>query len=237
MGFADMLIQLGIPYNSEEAVKTAERVMRFIDTESKNASEELGKKRGSFPNFRNSVWSKKYKALRNATTTTIAPTGTISIIAGCSSGIEPLFAISYIRNVMDRTEMLEVNPLFEKKAKEKGFYTEDMMRLVAKMGSINDIKEVPADIRKIFVTAHDITPEDHVRIQASFQRYIDNAVSKTVNFPNEATTEDVEKVYLLAYKLGCKGVTIYRDRSREEQVLNIERKVNPENPEECETCT
>ncbi len=232
MGFADMIIQLGVAYNSEEAVKTAEKIMRFIDTESKAASEELGKKRGSFPNFRKSIWAKKYKAMRNATTTTIAPTGTISIIAGCSSGVEPLFAISYIRNVMDRTELLEVNPLFERIAKEKGFYTEDMMRLVAKRGSVQDIKEIPADIRKIFVTAHDITPEDHLRIQAAFQKHTDNAVSKTVNFPNEATTEDVEAVYLLAYKLGCKGVTIYRDRSREEQVLNIEAV-----KKECDTCT
>ncbi len=233
MGFADALIQLGIPYNSEEAVKTAEKIMRFIDTESKIASEELGKRRGSFPNFKRSVWAKKYKAMRNATTTTIAPTGTISIIAGCSSGIEPLFAISYIRNVMDRTELLEVNPLFEKVAKQKGFYTEDMMRLVAKMGSIQGIKEIPEDVRKIFVTAHDITPEDHVKIQAAFQKYTDNAVSKTVNFPNYATTEDVEKVYLLSYALGCKGVTIYRDRSREEQVLNIEAV----GKKECDTCT
>jgi len=159
--------------------------------------------------------------LRNATTTTVAPTGTLSIIANCSSGIEPLFAVTYIRNVMDNTELIEVNPLFEKVAYEMGFYSEELMHRIAQRGSIRGIDEVPSDLRRIFVTAHEIAPEWHVKIQAAFQRFTDNAVSKTVNFDKDATPQDVEKVYLLAYELGCKGITIYRDRSRREQVLNI----------------
>ncbi len=223
MGFADMLIQMDLQYNSEKAIETAEKVMEFIDTESKNASIELAETRGSFKNFKKSMWTKKgYKKLRNATTTTIAPTGTISIIANCSSGIEPLFAISFIRNILDNTEMVEVNPLFEKIAREKEFYNEDLMRKIARRGSIHGIEEIPEEVENVFVTAHEVTPEWHVKMQAAFQRHTDNAVSKTVNFPFTATTDEVEEVYLLAYKLGCKGVTIYRDGSRSNQVLNIE---------------
>jgi ribonucleoside-diphosphate reductase alpha chain len=223
MGFADMLVQLGIPYDSERGVEVAGEVMGFIDEESKKASAELALRRGSFPNFGKSVWPRRgWKALRNATTTTIAPTGTISIIANASGGIEPLFAISFIRNILDNTEMLEVNPIFERLARERGFYSEELMRKIAKRGTVQDIAEIPQDVRRSFVTAHDITPEWHVRMQAAFQEHTDNAVSKTVNFPNHATTDDVEKVYLLAYHLGCKGVTIYRDGSRSNQVLNIE---------------
>jgi ribonucleoside-diphosphate reductase alpha chain len=223
MGFADMLIQLRIPYNSEEAIKTAEEVMEFIDAESKKKSVELAKIRGAFPNFKKSLWKTKgYETIRNATTTTIAPTGTISIIANCSGGIEPLFAISFIRNILDGAEMIEVNPLFEKAAREGGFYSEELMRKIAKRGTIQDMTEIPADVRRVFVTSHDITPDWHIRMQAAFQKHIDNAVSKTVNFPFNATTDDVEKAYLLAYRLGCKGVTIYRDGSRSNQVLNIE---------------
>ncbi|MFC2163094.1 vitamin B12-dependent ribonucleotide reductase [Candidatus Altiarchaeota archaeon] len=223
MGFADLLIQMGIPYNSEEGINTAEKVMKFINDESKKASTELAEKRGNFPNYKKSFWKGRgYDKLRNATTTTIAPTGTISIIANSSGGIEPLFAISFIRNILDGTELVEVNPLFEKIAKERGFYDEELMRRIANRGTIQGIDEVPQDVRQVFVTSHEVTPEWHVRMQATFQGHTDNAVSKTVNFPNSATTDEVEDVYMLAYQLGCKGVTIYRDGSRSNQVLNIE---------------
>ncbi|MBS7628628.1 vitamin B12-dependent ribonucleotide reductase [Candidatus Bathyarchaeota archaeon] len=225
MGFADMLIQLGIPYNSEKAVMMAEKVMSFISEEAVKASRELATKRGAFPNFKGSIYDVAGEPpRRNATTTTIAPTGTLSIIAGCSSGIEPTFAISYIRNVMDNTELMEVHPLFEKIAYERGFYSEELMKRISEEGTIQNIPQIPEDVKRIFVTAHDITPEWHIRIQAAFQKYTDNAVSKTVNFPSDATPEDVETVYMLAYQLGCKGVTIYRDSSRETQVLQIRRR-------------
>lgn len=223
MGFADMLIRLGIPYNSEEGIKTAEQIMKFINDESKKISEELGKERGSFPNFKGSIWEKKYKTMRNATTTTIAPTGTIGVIAGASSGIEPLFAISYIRSVGESLghELIEVNPMFEQIALERNIYNEELMRKIAMRGSVQKVEEVPEDLRKIFITALDISPEWHVRMQAAFQKYTDNAVSKTINFPYGATPHDVEKAFMLAWKLKCKGITIYRYGSREKQVLNI----------------
>jgi len=179
--------------------------------------------RGVFPNWGKSVYKAQNLKLRNATLTTIAPTGTISVIADASSGIEPIFAVSYIRNVMDNTEMLEVNKYFEELAKDEGFFTEELMRRIARQGHLGNINEVPAAIRNVFVTAHEISPEWHVRMQAAFQKHIDNAVSKTVNFSHDATTEDIEKVYMLAWHLGCKGVTVYRDHSRDEQVLNIEK--------------
>ncbi len=224
MGFADLLLQLEIPYNSSEALKIAEKVAQFIGKAARTASEELADVRGAFPSFSQSIYvDGKEKKLRNSTRTTVAPTGTISIIAGSSSGVEPLFAISYVRkNILDSgDELIEVNPYFEKAAKEQGFYSDDLMRRIAEKGTIKDFKEIPEKVRKVFVTSHDITPEDHIKMQAAFQKYTDNAVSKTVNFPHDATIEDVEKVYRLAYKLGCKGVTIYRDRSRDTQVLNI----------------
>ena len=222
MGFADMLIQLGIPYDSEEAVQTAEKVMKFITEEARKTSVELGEEKGSFPNFSGSVWEKKgYKAMRNATVTTVAPTGTISIIAGCSSGIEPLFAIAYIRNVMEGTQLLEVNQYFEQKTKEIGIYSKQLMEKVAKYGSIQKMKEIPEDLKRVFVTALDIAPEWHVKMQAAFQKYTDNAVSKTVNLPHDATIKDVENVFWLAYKLKCKGITVYRYGSKKEQVLYI----------------
>lgn len=219
MGFAEMLIMLNVPYDSDEAVETAVEVMKFIQDHSKKASEELGRSRGSFPNFKDSLWCKKgFKAMRNATTTTIAPTGTISIIANVTSGIEPLFAVSFIRNVMNGTELLEVNSLFEETALERGFYTEEIMDAVACKGSIQDVDGIPEDVKRLFVTAHDIKPEWHVKMQAAFQRYVDNAVSKTVNLPHHTTKADVRRIFLMAYKLKCKGITVYRYGSKTEQV-------------------
>ncbi len=222
MGFADMLVKLEIPYDSEEAVEVAEEVMGFINKETKKTSRSLASERGAFPNFVGSRYELDGEPpLRNATTTTIAPTGTISIIAGASGGVEPYFAIAYIRNVMDDDELIEVNTLFREIAEENGICSEELMKKIAQAGSIEDLQEVPEKWRRVFRTSHDINPEAHVRIQAAFQKYTDNAVSKTVNFSRHATTEEVEEVYLLADKLGCKGVTIYRDGSRESQVLNI----------------
>lgn len=225
MGFADMLVGLGIPYNSEGAVQAAEEVMAFIQDESKAASAALGESRGNFTNYEGSVFERpETPFMRNATTTTIAPTGTISIIAGCSSGIEPVFAISFVRKVLDNEELLEVHPLFQKVAMERGFYSDDLMKRIAQKGSLKDFNEIPEDVRNVFVVAHDVSPDWHIRIQAAFQKYTDNAVSKTINFPFSATRGDVEDAYLSAYNLGCKGLTIYRDGSRDKQVLNIQRK-------------
>lgn len=227
MGWADMLIQLGIPYNSPEALDLAEKVMSMIQTEGKLASSALAEERGTFPNYPHSIYYGEMP-LRNATVTTIAPTGTLSIIAGCSSGIEPLFAVSFVRNVMEGTKLIEINPYFEQVLKRRGLFNKDLMQKVATKGSIQGFDEFPDDLKRIFVTAHDITPTDHIKMQSAFQKYVDNAVSKTVNFPNSATTNDVKEVYLLAYKLGCKGVTVYRDGSRQGQVLSTEDKKTPE---------
>ncbi|MBN1932971.1 MAG: vitamin B12-dependent ribonucleotide reductase, partial [Desulfobacterales bacterium] len=222
MGFADMLYQLEIPYNTDNALEVAEAVMRFIQEESHEASKSLAEERGVFENFDKSIFKDhENRQYRNATTTTIAPTGTLSIIADCSSGIEPLFALSFTRNVMDNDKLLEVNPHFEKVARERGFYSDELMDMIAHKGSIKAIKEIPEDVRRVFVTAHDVDPEWHIRMQAAFQKYTDNAVSKTVNLPRDATVDDVLKVYNLAYQLGCKGVTIYRDGSKENQVLSL----------------
>jgi ribonucleoside-diphosphate reductase alpha chain len=219
MGWADMLIMLGVPYNSAEAVRVAEEVMRFIEREGHAASERLAEDRGSFPNHDRSVFAGLRK-MRNATVTTIAPTGTLSIIAGCSSGVEPLFAVSYVRTVMEGTKLIEVNPLFEQAAREHGFWSRELMERIAEGGDIQGFEEIPSDVKRLFVTAHDISPVEHVSMQAAFQRRVDNAVSKTVNFPHDASPKDVEEVYLLAYRMGCKGLTVYRDGSREEQVLS-----------------
>jgi len=224
MGFADMLFKLGVPYNSKRAIAIAEKVMKFITKEARKKSVELGKDRGSFPNFKKSIFYRKYKSMRNATLTTIAPTGTISIIANCSSGIEPVFALSYIREVLEGARLLEVNEVFEKVAKKEGFYSEELMHKIAQTGSIQKIKSIPERIRRIFVTAFDIAPEWHVRIQAAFQKYTDQSVSKTINLPKKATIEDVRKVYLLAHKLKCKGITVYRYGSKKTQVLYISRR-------------
>ena len=221
MGFADMLLTMGIPYDSDEALDLGRKLMRFVDDEGHKASVALGKERGSFPNFNDSTLKGRFDVLRNATVTTIAPTGTISIIAGASSGVEPIFAVAYVRNVMDKDILPEVNPIFEAVSKAKGFHTDELMKEIAAKGTVKDIRGIPEDIKRVFVTALDISPEWHVKMQAAFQEHTDNAVSKTVNFPGDATPKDVEDVYVLAYKLGCKGVTVYRYGSREDQVLSV----------------
>jgi ribonucleoside-diphosphate reductase alpha chain len=231
MGWADMLIQLGIPYDTEEAIELAGKVMGFINDQGHTASQALAKTRGVFPNFKGSLYDKKdAPQIRNATVTTIAPTGTISIMANASSGVEPLFAVSYVRQVMDNDILVEVHPLFEAIAKERGFYSPELMQKIAEHGTLKDLQEIPEDIRNLFVTAHDISPDVHIRMQAAFQKHTDNAVSKTVNFSNGATVQDVARVYELAYKLDCKGVTIYRDGSRDQQVLSVAKKEQPATP-------
>lgn len=251
MGWADMLMQMGIAYNSEEGTSLATDVMSFIDYVSKTESVELAKERGCFNNFKGSVYedsnyfSKKFTGktshkvndkmwaqldkdvqkygLRNATTTCIAPTGTISMIAGASGGIEPLFGLVFSRLIMDGTELLEVNPVFEKYMKTHGLYTENLMNKIAKCGSVAHIEELPDEVKRIFVTAHDISPYWHVKMQAAFQQFTDNAVSKTVNFIESATREDIKKTYILAYKNNLKGITVYRNNSRQFQPMNLEK--------------
>ncbi len=220
MGFADMLIMLNISYNSEKALKIADELMSFINQEARRASSLLAQERGDFPKFKNSKLINKYKNARNISVTTIAPTGTISIIANsCSSGIEPIFAVSYTREVLDGTKLTEVNKIFEEISKKRKFYSEELIHEISKSGSIKNIKSIPIDIRKLFVTALDIEPEYHVKMQAVFQKHVENGVSKTINLPENATKEDVKKSYLLAYKLGCKGITVFRYGSKGKQVL------------------
>lgn len=223
MGWAEMLFKLGIPYDSEEALELAEDVMAFIEKEGRAKSIELAKDRGTFPNWKGSLYDGNIK-LRNATITTIAPTGTISIIANTSSGIEPLFGLAFTRNVLDGEALVEVNPVFEEVARKEGFYSSELMQRIAEVGSLADIEEIPEHIKRVFVTAHDISPEYHIRMQAAFQKHVDNAVSKTVNLPHDASKEDVRDIYLMAYDLDCKGVTVYRDGSRDAQVLSVGKK-------------
>lgn len=219
MGFADMLLKLGVPYNSVEAEKAAEEVMSLIQSEGRAASAELAAERGVFPAWKESVFGEKNFPVRNATVTTIAPTGTISIIADASGGCEPMFAYAFTKNVMDGDKLLVCNDLLVERLKEAGVYSEALMHRIAEEGTLAHILEIPEEIRRVFVCAHDISPEWHIRIQAAFQKYTDNAVSKTINFPNSATRDEVKEAYLLAYKLGCKGTTVYRDGSRDSQVL------------------
>jgi len=229
MGFADLLIRMGIPYNSAEAVLFAEKLMNFFHRESLKASVKLAGERGVFPNFSKSVYAPRNLRVRNATVNTIAPTGTISIIAGCSSGIEPLFAVCFVRNVLSGTRFFEVNPLFEEIARKKGFYSKELIARIAHFGSLKNISGIPAGVKRVFPTAFDVAPREHLRIQAAFQKFSDNSVSKTINLPNEATVEDVRRIYTLAYKSKCKGITVYRYGSKEDQVLSFvpEERGNP----------
>ena len=220
MGFADMLLHMGVPYNSEEGVALAEEIMDTVNSIGHQASEELAEIRGPFPLFDQSIY-RDGRPIRNATVTTIAPTGTLSIIAGVSSGVEPVFAYAYYRNVMDNTHLIETNQILRDKLTELGLYSDELMRQIIEHGSLAHVEGIPEAVKRVFVCAHDVSPIWHVKMQAAFQQFTDNAVSKTVNFPNSATQEEVAEVYRLAYELGCKGTTIYRDGSRDEQVLNI----------------
>lgn len=220
MGWADLLYQLRIPYDSADAITLAERIMDFIETRGRAASIQLAAERGPFPAYETSVYpTKGIPPLRNATITTIAPTGTLSILAGCSSGVEPLFALSFARNVMDGERLVEVNPHFEEALREIDCYSQPLLEGVAELGSIQSLDQLPEELRRVFVTAMDIAPEWHLRMQAAFQRHTDNAVSKTVNLPNSATRDDIFAIYWMAYEEGCKGVTVYRDGSKSTQVL------------------
>jgi ribonucleoside-diphosphate reductase alpha chain len=223
MGFAEALIALRIPYNSEEAIEIAQKLMRVIQKAAHRASSELADKRGNFPNWASSKWAQMNKPMRNATTTAIAPTGTISIIAGTTSGIEPLFAVTFTRRVLGGMELIDVNPQFEKIARQRNFYSEELMAKIAEEGTIAHIDGIPDDVKKLFVSAHEIDWLWHLRMQAAFQAHTDSAVSKTINLPNEATVADVKNAYLKAYDLKLKGITVYRDASRATQVLNIAR--------------
>jgi len=220
MGFADMLIQLGIPYNTPKALKTAEEVMKFVNDTAFNASAELAKEKGVFPHYDLSIYKKMKVKMRNAARTSIAPTGSISMVANASSGIEPIFAVAFRKNVVDAKGVFYVNQYFEDMAKKNGFYNDEVLGEVSKHGSLQNNKEIPEKIQKLFVTAHEISPAFHVKMQAAFQKHTDNAISKTINMPNSATIDDVKEVYMLSWKLGCKGVTIYRDGSRDMQVLS-----------------
>jgi ribonucleoside-diphosphate reductase alpha chain len=217
MGYADLLFQLEVPYNSADGIKLGEEIMEFIQKTSHRASAELAEHRGVFPNFDKSFYE---TPMRNATVTTIAPTGTLSMIADCSGGIEPVFSLVYVKRVMDGQDLRYVNRHFEKALDRAGIRTEKLLEKIAGCRSLEEVDEIPEPLRRVFVTSHEIAPEWHVRMQAAFQKYTDNAVSKTINFPHNATTGDVRKAYMLAYDLGCKGLTVYRDGSRQEQVMH-----------------
>ena len=222
MGFADCLFMLGIPYDSKQGVAIAESIMKFINEMARQASGELAEKRGCFPNWAGSIWENERKLkVRNAAITCAAPTGTISIIADCSSGIEPLYSIVFLRQVLEGKKMLQVNSSFKKIAEKRGFYSNDIAQQTLKTGSIQKMASIPAEIRKIFKCAYDITPEWHIRMQAGFQKHCDAAVSKTINFTEKAKVTSVDKAYRLAYHLGCKGITIYRRKSRPDEPMTL----------------
>ncbi len=224
MGFADALYKQGIPYNSEQGISVGERIMQVINEESHNASEILAIERGKFPNWEGSVWDTVQKRpMRNAATTTVAPTGTVSIIANCSGGIEPMFSLAFFRNVLEGQRLVEINPVFEEIAKEHNIYSDELVEKIAEKGTLADIAEIPEEFRKIFVCSHDIAPEWHVKMQAAFQKNCDSSISKTINLPHDATPEDVEKIYILAWESKCKGVTVYRDSCRENQPMALSK--------------
>ena len=220
MGFADLLILLDIPYDTDEALTLGERIMRIVWEEARSASADLARERGLFPNFKGSRLESDGHRLRNATVTTVAPTGTISIIADCSPGIEPLYGVSFIRTVMEDVRLVSLHPEFVRRARAARIYSTRLTRRVAANESVQEVTEIPADLRRLFVTAHDIAPEHHVRMQAAFQRYSDSGVSKTINLPATATPADVASAFLLAHRLGCKGITVFRTGSRDKQVMS-----------------
>jgi ribonucleoside-diphosphate reductase alpha chain len=224
MGFADVLYELGVPYCSKEGVTLGGEIMKAVNDQSHLASAKLAEERGVFLNWEGSVWEQKGVRMRNACTTTVAPTGTISIIANCSGGIEPLFSLVFFRNVLDGRKFTEVNQTFETVAKERGFYSEGLIRDVAEKGSVQGMVALPEDVRKTFVTARDIPPDWHIRMQAAFQKHCDSSISKTINFSNEAGEADVRKIFLMAHEHGCKGVTVYRDGCRENQPMSLSEK-------------
>jgi ribonucleoside-diphosphate reductase alpha chain len=228
MGFADMLIKLGIPYNEESAVQMAGKIMKFFRDASWKASQALARERGVFSNHKESIYPKKNMSMRHATVNTVAPTGTISIIANCSSGIEPLFALSFVRNVLSGRKLYEIHSLFEEELRMRGLYSKDLLGEVGKVGSVRDIKWLPPDIRNVFVTAFDVPPKHHLAIQAAFQKYTDNSVSKTINLPFDSTVEDVRRIYHMAHELKCKGITIYRYETKKNQVLSFDSKIGEE---------
>jgi ribonucleoside-diphosphate reductase alpha chain len=236
MGFADLLLRMGVRYDSLKALEIAREVMAFIRAEADRASARLAQDRGPFPNIEGSIYDRpESPAFRNACRTTVAPTGTLSILAGCSSGIEPIFALALERHVLDGARLFEIHPVFEEIARQRGFWSRALIERVASAPSLAKVKAVPKDVADLFVTAHEIAPRWHVEVQAAFQKHVDNAVSKTVNLPFEATPQDVDEVYRMAYEMGCKGITVFRDRSRSKQVLV--RATEPgQEPEPSELC-
>ncbi|MGB9677894.1 MAG: adenosylcobalamin-dependent ribonucleoside-diphosphate reductase, partial [Candidatus Ratteibacteria bacterium] len=242
MGWADLLLELKIPYGSQESFILAEELMKFINEKAFEYSVLLGREKGSFPNFEKSIYYGKIDALRNATRTTIAPTGSISIIANCSSGIEPIFGVAFIRNILEGTKFLEINPVFEKIAKEEGFLSSSVLKEIIKTGSLKNVNGVPEEYKKIFLTALDIPAIVHLKMESIFQKYTDNAVSKTVNLPFEATIEDVKEIFINGWKMKCKGITVFRYGSKESQVLSYGESIKEEIdylvlPDEISSCS
>jgi ribonucleoside-diphosphate reductase alpha chain len=234
MGFADLLYTLGIPYDSEEGVDFGGKLMKFLNQEAHDASADLARERGSFPNWRGSIWDTRlHRPMRNAAVTTVAPTGTISILAGCSGGIEPLFSLAFYRNVLEGQRLLEVNEVFLAAAQSHGFYSRSLVDHLAREGSLRGVRGIPEEIRQVYVTARDIAPHWHIRMQAAFQRHCDSAISKTINFPASATIDDVRRIFLLAHREGLKGVTVYRDGCRPHQPMALQERAGPYPPDVC----